>query len=78
MVHLFETVPSDAAKVEITKDAYKFNAFLKGNPGTRQWQQGDFLVHFAGVYNHELMNVLIDRILAGETPRISMNNHVIS
>ena len=78
MVHLFETVPTDAAKVEITHDAYKFNAFLKGNPGARLWQQGDFLVHFAGVYDHQLMNVLIDRILAGETPRISMNNQVIS
>jgi hypothetical protein len=77
MVKLFEENPSDAANLEITRDAYKFNAFLKGLDGTRLWEKGDFLVHFAGVYDLTLMNNLIDRINSGETPRISMNNQVI-
>jgi hypothetical protein len=58
-------------------ESYKFNAFLKGNPGTRLWEKGDFLVHFAGVYDLGLMNNLIDKIDAGETPRISMENQII-
>jgi hypothetical protein len=78
MVHLLQTVPSDAARVEVTEDAYIFNAFLKGLPGKRLWQPGDFVVHFAGVYDHGLMNLLIDRILKGETPRLSMENKVIA
>lgn len=78
MVHLFEKNPSDAAHLEMTEDAYKFNAFIKGLPGKRLWEQGDFVVHFAGVYRHELMNVLIDRIDKGETPRLNMNNEVVA
>jgi len=78
MVHLFQTCPSDAERVEMTYDAYKFNAFLKGNPGTRLWEKGDFLVHFAGVYDHGLMNTLIDIIESGKVPRLDMHNRIIS
>jgi hypothetical protein len=78
MVHLFQTNPGDAVKLEMIRDAYVFNAFLKGLPGTRLWEKGDFVVHFAGVYDQKLMSLLIDRILAGEVPRISMNNEVIA
>ena len=49
MVALVQENASDNAKVQITMDAYKFNAFLKGLPGTRLWQPGDFVCHFAGV-----------------------------
>jgi hypothetical protein len=35
-------------------------------------EQGDFLVHFAGVHDAKKMNSLIDEILAGKTPRLSM------
>jgi hypothetical protein len=77
MVKIFEENAEDATKLEMIPDAYKFNAFLKGLPNTRLWEKGDFLVHFAGVYDLGLMNNLIDRIDAGETPRISMENQVI-
>jgi hypothetical protein len=77
MVQLFQDNPEDAAKLEMINDAYKFNAFLKGDPGRRLWEKGDFLVHFAGVYDLDLMNKFMDMIDSGETPRISMQNHLI-
>ena len=77
MVYLFQTVESDLAKLELTHEAYRFNAFIKGNPGTRLWEHGDFLVHFAGVYKHEMMADLIERIHRGETPRLSMDNKLL-
>ena len=53
-------------------DAWRFNAYLRGVKGTRLWQPGDFLVHFAGVYNATDMNDLITRMEAGEVPRLGM------
>jgi hypothetical protein len=78
MVKLFEENVADMDKLEITQEAYRFNAFLKGNPSTRLWEQGDFLVHFAGVYDLDIMNRLIDRIDNGDTPRISMDNQILN
>ena len=78
MVKLFEENVTDMDKLEITQEAYRFNAFLKGNPSTRLWEQGDFLVHFAGVYDLDIMNHLINRIDNGETPRISMENRLLN
>jgi hypothetical protein len=37
-----------------------------------KWEQGDFLVHFAGVYDAKKMGELIKEIDSGKTPRLSM------
>lgn len=72
MIHLFNTNPTDNSKIEITKQHKVFNAYLRGLEGEPLWLPGDFLVHFAGVYDIKQMAELTDRCLAGETPRISM------
>jgi hypothetical protein len=58
--------------IEITKNHKAFNAYLRGVEGQPLWEQGDFLVHFAGVYSPKDIQDLTDRIVAGETPRLSM------
>ena len=72
MIALYENNPVDTSMIEVSKNHKAFNAYLRGIPGEPLWEQGDFLVHFAGVYNPNDMNDLTDRILAGETPRLSM------
>jgi hypothetical protein len=72
MIALYENIPEDKAMIEITKEHKVFNAYLRGLPGEPLWEQGDFLVHFAGVYNPVEMQELTVRILNGETPRLSM------
>jgi hypothetical protein len=72
MIYLLETVPTDAAKIEVSKEHKRFNAFLRGQPGEGLWVPGDFLVHFAGVGNDKQIQELTEACLAGKTPRISM------
>lgn len=72
MIALYQNNPLDNSMIEITKNHKAFNAYLRGVEGEPLWEQGDFLVHFAGVYNPKDMNELTERILAGETPRLSM------
>jgi len=72
MINLYNTNTVDNSKIEVTKNHKAFNAYLRGLPGEPLWEQGDFLVHFAGVYNPKDMQDLTARILAGETPRLSM------
>jgi len=63
---------SCAANIEVTMEAYKFNAYLMGFKGTRMWQPGDFLVHFAGIYDPKKMVELMNEMEAGKVPRLSM------
>jgi hypothetical protein len=72
ILKLMESNPSDKEKIQITKDCRRFNAYLMGLPNTPLWEPGDFLVHFAGVYDIQKMKTLIDEILAGKIPRLSM------
>ena len=72
VIKLMAESPEDNARIECTMDAWRFNAYLRGVKGTRLWQPGDFLVHFAGVYNATDMNDLITRMEAGEVPRLGM------
>lgn len=69
---LMEQNPSDCAHIQITHECRRFNAYLMGLPNAPLWEQGDLLVHFAGVYDSKKMASLIDEILAGKTPRLSM------
>lgn len=72
ILKLMEKNPSDQEKIQITKDCRRFNAYLMGLPNAPLWQPGDFLVHFAGVYDIQKMKNLITEILAGKVPRLSM------
>ena len=76
MIHLYETVPSDKQKIVISKEHKRFNAYLRGLEGEPLWTPGDFLVHFAGVYDLDTMADLAKRCLActegAEVPRISI------
>jgi len=67
-----ETNASDREHIEITGDCKRFNAYLMGLPGAPLWEPGDFLVHFAGVYDAEKMKSLITEIQEGKVPRLSM------
>lgn len=72
MISLYEGNEVDKKMIEITKEHKKFNAYLRGLPGEPLWEQGDFLVHFAGVYSPTDMDSLTQQILNGETPRLTM------
>lgn len=69
---LMATSPEDVAHIECTMKAWTFNAYLRGVKGARLWQPGDFLVHFAGVYDPKEMNYLIEQIDLGNVPRLRM------
>jgi hypothetical protein len=72
ILKLMENNSSDREKIEITKQHKRFNAYLMGLPNEPLWQPGDFLVHFAGVYDAKKMGGLIDAICDGQIPRLSM------
>ena len=72
MIALYDSNPEDKAKIEITNQHKMFNAYLRGLPGEPLWTPGDFLVHFAGVFDLKEMESLTQKIQAGETPRIPM------
>jgi hypothetical protein len=72
LCNLMASSPEDNAHIECTMEAWRFNAYLQGYKGTRLWQPGDFLVHFAGVYNSGKMASLMEDIERGEVPRLSM------
>lgn len=72
VIHLYESNRGDKDKIHITKKHTLFNAYLRGLAGEPLWEKGDFLVHFAGVYDPAQMAKLTDEILSGKVPRISM------
>lgn len=72
IIRIMASSPEDNAHIECTMEAWRFNAYLRGYKGTRLWQPGDFLVHFAGVYDPKQMADLMDRIERGEVPRLPM------
>jgi len=72
MIKVLDENLDDFAKTEITGHHKKFNAFLRGIEGQPLWEQGDFLVHFAGVYDPKEISALISQIRNGQTPRLQM------
>jgi hypothetical protein len=58
MIKLYETNPADKAKIETCMEHWAFNSYVFGPNDsavcseTRLYKHGDFLIHFAGVYNH--------------------------
>jgi len=69
VIKLLEINPSDFAKTEITNKCTLFNAYIQGIIGMPLWTPGDFLVHFAGIYDVKRMVKYMDDIDAGKTPR---------
>ena len=51
IIKLLETNADDLAHVEITSDHTRFNSYIQGIKDQPLWKPGDFLVHFAGIYN---------------------------
>ena len=78
MIKEFEENSGDREKIQITNQHKRFNAYIMGLPEEPLWEPGDFLVHFAGVYKCESMELLINKILGGEVPRLDMYNPQIS
>ena len=72
MIQIIEENTTDRAKVEISNQHKRFNAYIMGCDGEPLWQPGDFLVHFAGVYDSAKMSRLIDEIESGKVPRLDM------
>ena len=72
MIQIIEENAADRAKVEISNQHKRFNAYIMGCDGEPLWQPGDFLVHFAGVYDSSKMSKLIDEIESGKVPRLNM------
>lgn len=74
MIRLIEESAADAALTEICRDHRRFNAYLQGLPGEPLWRPGDFLVHFAGVYDLSQMERLISAIQEGKIPRLFIDS----
>ena len=59
LIKLLEQNPADLAHVEITPDHTRFNSYIQGIPGQPLWSPGQFLVHFAGIYNiHKIQEIV--------------------
>ena len=73
MIKIMEENKEDQEKIQVTNQHKRFNAYIMGLPNEPLWEQGDFLVHFAGIYKPEKMEGLINEILLGNTPRLSLS-----
>lgn len=69
VIKLLETNKSDLDKTQITSNCRLFNAYIQGLEGMPLWEPGDFLVHFAGIYDVKRMNHFIQQIDEGKIPR---------
>jgi hypothetical protein len=56
----------------VTRQHRKFNAYLRGIPDEPLWEPGDFLVHFAGVYDLKQMEELAAKCACGEKVRLPL------
>jgi hypothetical protein len=72
MIKELEENKEDQEKIQITREHKKFNSYLQGLEGEPLWEPGDFLVHFAGFYDQNKIYSLIQEILNGGVPRISL------
>jgi hypothetical protein len=63
MIKELEENKEDQEKIQITREHKKFNSYLQGLQGEPLWEPGDFLVHFAGFYNQDKIQSLIEEII---------------
>jgi len=65
MIRLYESNAADRAKMETCEKHWLFNAFIYGptnsatDSTTRLYEPGDFLIHFAGVYDNNNIHRLM-------------------
>ena len=82
-IRLFETVEADRAAIETVLDPARFNSYLFNRhdsavaaTGERLYKPGDFLVHFAGVYDlnniHRMMIYVGRCAAAGLAPDVEL------
>jgi hypothetical protein len=74
ILKLMAISPEDRKKIHVIRDHKKFNAYIQGLPDEPLWEPGDFLVHFAGIYDLQKMHSMANDCLAGNTPRISLSS----
>ncbi len=72
MIQIFQADAEAAQKIFVQPKHWIFNAYIGGRRGERLWQHGDFLVHFAGVYDTKVMQNSISQIQMGTIPRIKI------
>lgn len=68
MIDEYEAEPLTKALIEFNADVKLFNTYINGLPGAVLWQPGDFLVHFAGIYDTKKMRECVEKINAGVLP----------
>ena len=72
MIRLYETNRSDADKIETVHESWRFNAYAFGknnsayDPSCRLYKPGDFLLHFAGVYEPWNIYRMMNYVLQGK------------
>jgi hypothetical protein len=69
IIKLIQETPEYNEKIQYTTKHKIFNAYLMGLPDEPLWEPGDFLVHFAGIYDVNRMNYFINEIEGGRVPR---------
>jgi hypothetical protein len=69
VIRLLEENKNDLEKIQITSKYKLFNAYIQGIPGAPLWEPGDFLVHFAGIYDPLQIAEYINDIDNGQIPR---------
>ena len=72
MIYLYQNNPVDHSKILISRNHKVFTAYLRGIPDEPLWVPGDFLVHFAGVYDLKQMQGYAEQCERGEVVRIPM------
>jgi hypothetical protein len=70
MIKLLEINADDLAHTEISDKHTRFNSYIQGLPGQPLWLPGQFLVHFAGVYDVVKIKKLTGAIKSGKIPRL--------
>jgi hypothetical protein len=68
MIDEYEAVPATKSLIAFNTDVTLFNTYVNGREGARLWQPGDFLVHFAGIYDTKKMRECIAKIKSGLLP----------
>ena len=68
MIDEYEAEPATKALIEFNRDVKLFNTYINGLPGAVLWTPGDFLVHFAGIYDTKKMRECVGKINDGALP----------
>ena len=70
MIKLLELNKTDLEHVQISNQHTRFNSYIQGLEGEPLWLPGQFLVHFAGVYDVLKIKKLTEAMKMGKVPRL--------